>query len=1138
MRRPLVRILAGVTVTLGATVVLGAQNTTHLGARVGAAPMHESDSNGDVSPLQRLVTLDLRKVTLDEALAEIDRQANLGLSYSPRTVPVDRIVTVRVTQVSARRALDVALDGTDVRVTVSATGQIVLTRDQVAADSVTGSVTGTVIETATKSMITGATVQVMGTKIAQVTKSDGSYRLTGIAEGAHVLRVTRLGYLPKDVNVFVREGKATATQIELTPVPAKLNEVITTASGNQKRVEIGNSVATIQADSVVRNSPIQNLSDLLAGRAPGVQVMTTSGSVGAGSRVRIRGVGGVGNSDPILIVDGVRMDANYSDYTGAAGADTKQFNRAAPAGGVTRAAASSRLDDIDPNSIESIEVLKGPSAATLYGSDAANGVIVIKTKHGEAGPARWSFTGQRGMMQMKAKFPETYHGFGTSPEYGAGATCTLADLADGNCTSIDSVTHFSPLNNSLTTPFGTGSNMNLGAQVSGGTPQMLYFFSGNVENEVGVLKMPQADVNLLLAQNHGASIPDYAMRPNTFGKQSGQSRFTSNFGSTGTLSLTTLATHQVQANVGDEAIVGAAESGSGNVNINDGWSAYGPRPSQIFGPQATSAETRGTVSLDGTYTPFAWLNGHGTIGADYGDRTDNYLALRGDSVYNVYPLGQGQRGRVEGTTTIYSLTVGGTATIPVNNALKMQTAIGMDGQHTYNKALAGQGTNIPAGGTTFNSAGTTTLSESFDQNITAGWYLQEMANINDRLFVTGGFRQDAASTFGKNVAPLYPKLSVSWLVSQEPFFPHLPAVSNLRFRTAYGHAGTQPSTTGALRTFTPGSAYLNGALVPVSTLNSLGNGNIKPQRGTELEIGGDLSLWDDKYTVEGTFYNKLAKDALISPQVPPSFGYPLVLPIQQNVGKVLNTGTEWSITGTPYTSEPLTWDFTVGLSANRNILKSLNKGVYLANNGTEVYAVGYPLSGLWARPILGYKDINGDGIISKGEVIVGDSAVFIGAPSPSREISVTNGVGFLNNRVRVSAMFDYQGGLGQQDQASANMAYTGARGAVDPKASLAEQAAVVAYSQYPNNTTWAYDASVSYTRLRELTFSFDLPARWARYFHAQSATFLVLGENLKIWANYTGADPEVNTNPIRNYFQDAGGMPLTRNWSIRLNLGL
>ena len=209
-------------------------------------------------------------------------------------------------------------------------------------------------------------------------------------------------------------------------------------------------------------------------------------------------------------------------------------------------------------------------------------------------------------------------------------------------------------------------------------------------------------------------------------------------------------------------------------------------------------------------------------------------------------------------------------------------------------------------------------------------------------------------------------------------------------------------------------------------------------------------------------------------------------------------------------------------------------------NGQEQYTVGFPLSGRWDRPILGYNDTNHDGIITSDEVTVGDSAVFVGQPVPSRQLSFTNTLGFLGNRLRISTMLDYQGGLGQVDAASVARCRNGfCQAAVDPSTSLADQAAVAAISKtYPYGTTYYYDGTVSWTRLRNLTVSYELPVNLAAKVGATSARISVMGENLHLWSQYSGADPEVNTNPYRNYINDNGAVPMTRNWSVRLNLGM
>ena len=1089
--------------------------------------------------LDRRVSINVANATLGDVLAELDRQAGLDLSYSPRLVPVDRRVTLNMKQVPARTVLERVLASTNTRVALGGTGQLVLMRalqpEPIAPDSVNGTIEGVVIDESTKSPVPSVLLQIVGSALRQLSHADGSFQISGVAPGTYVVRATRLGFKPTERTVLVRAGITTNARVEITPVPLKMNDIITTSSGSQKRLELGNSIATIAADSVVKNAPVRNLSDLIAARAPGVEVMTTSGTVGAGSRLRIRGLGRIsGSNDPIVIVDGVRIESDFSNTL------SKQFNKA---GGGFGSSATSRLDDIDPNSIETVDILKGPSAATLYGSDAANGVIVITTKHGKAGPARWNAFSERGMMQMKAKFTESYRGWGTNSVSGPNSPCTLIDVSQGRCAGIDSVTHFNPLNDPSTTPFGTGQTFLNGVDVSGGSDRLLYYFGGSTENSVGVLKMPDKDLALLTQRRNGAAIPDWQIHPNQFDKQAGTGRITANFGNTGDLTFSTSITHQAQLNMADATVIGQALQGSGSVNLNDGWNDQATsttRPADLFAPRGSSDVTRGILSLSGNLRPFTWLTGRATFGADYADRTDEYFLRTGDDPLAV--LGQdGIRNRDEGNTTVYSGDIGTTLTLPVTNVLTSRTTIGGQYTHSYTKDILAQGTGLSVGATTFNSARIRNMSEAFEQLATVGWYLEETGIVNERLYLTAGFRRDRGSAFGKNApAPIYPKLSVSWLLSQEPFFPKIASLSNLRLRAAYGHAGVQPTTTGAIRTFSPGTGFVDGQQVATSILNSLGNAELKPERSTEFEGGGDLSFLDDRVTIEGTYYRKLSKDAIAGHSPPLSFGYPYLTSRQENVGEVLNTGTEFAISAQPIASHLVAWDFTLNLSHNKNELTKMAPGVGLLRNGQEQYSVGYPLSGRWEHPILGYNDSNADGIITPDEVTVGDSTVFVGQPIPSREASWTNTLGFFGNRVRITTMLDYQGGLGQVDQASVSRCYSAhCQAQVDPTTPLEQQAAIAALSKaYPYNTPYFFNQTVSWTRLRNVTLAFELPQTLVSHIHASSARLSFMGQNLWLWSKYSGADPEVNTNPYRNYIIDQGGLPMTRNFSVRLNLGL
>ncbi len=1106
------------------------------------------ESTNRDSPLERRVTLNLRRVSLATALTEIDKQAKLGLSYSPLYVPLKRIVDIQLNNVTAEQALKHVLAGTDVKIVPVIKGRIALTSDKKiseprSADSLSGSIQGHIIDGTTEVPIGGATIQVIGTNLKYITQSDGRFTIAGVPSGTHTIRVTRLGFSVTESTVIVREGKQSTVDIRLSAAAIKLNDVVTTATGVQRRMEIGNSIATINAEEVVANAPITNLSSLLAARAPGVQVLTSAGTLGAGSRIRIRGItSAVGSGDPILIVDGIRMNAAYSDGGG-------QTNLASPSSRGPVSTATARLDDIDINTIETIEVLKGPSAATLYGSDAANGVIVITTKRSRSGSARWSVFGQAGTSKMRATFPEVWRGWGKSLVTGPGVpvVCDLLALSNGSCIKMDSMTHYNPLNQKETTPFGRGNDYTYGGQVSGGSDQLQYFFSGSLLDNVGLLKMPDVFVDRLKVQRNGAQLPDWQRRPNTLQKLSASSRIFATLGSIADVSLSTAVIRQEQRSSSDAAVIGYATNGVGyRDTVYEGWN-NNATPDIFFASKVTNNIMRGYSALNATVRPMSWLNGRGTLGVDYTDRTDGDFTRAGD-IPTPSAATDGNSNRAESNTVLYSGNFGATAMASLAPQVLSRTSIGLQFARSNTKSLVARGTGLSLGATSFNGAQTKTVEEAFNENATAGWYIEQTGIIRDNLFVTAALRQDAGSAFGRRVkAPTFPKLSMSWLVSQESFFPQFEALHNFRLRFAYGHSGVQPSTTAALRTFQSGEGYVDGVRVNAAYLLSLGNVALLPERVREFEGGFDISLLNDRVTIEQTTYRKISKNALVSRSLPNSLGgngtkagnSPLVSSLagrQENIGSVLNTGTEWSITAMPIQTMPFTLNVMLGTSANRNKLLTLGENVPPTQTTNNRNVPGYPLSGRWNYPILGFFDSNEDGVITANELIIGDSMQFAGSPIPSRQTTFSTTFGFLNNRIRISGLFDYRGGGLATDGITRMLCPNRCQSGVDPSTPLDQQAGSIAVTVSPP-ISWAYASSQSFTRFREASLSYDIPESILRRLRTRSATVLLMAQNLALWTKYSGADPSVNASPAGNNVATDGALPLPRNWMLRVNLG-
>jgi outer membrane receptor protein involved in Fe transport len=450
-------------------------------------------------------------------------------------------------------------------------------------------------------------------------------------------------------------------------------------------------------------------------------------------------------------------------------------------------------------------------------------------------------------------------------------------------------------------------------------------------------------------------------------------------------------------------------------------------------------------------------------------------------------------------------------------------------------------TGLADGSTVVNGATSRDASEFHSASAIEGWYVEQSLALNERAYLTAAVRGDASSSFGNNAKDVYyPKWSASWLLSQEPFFPRIPGVNNLRLRAAFGHAGVQPSVDARFRSFKSTDGYLDNGSVSGLVVSTVGNPSLRPERSTELEGGFDLSLWQDRATIELTTYKKITRDALITRGLPPSLGLPSR---QENIGRIDNRGFEILSTLRPIESQLLNWSTTINVAHDRNRLVSLGPTTLppvpnYVGAGQGRYVEGYPVNGFWDRPILGYADVDGDGIIESNEIRLGDSAVYRGQPYPKATASVYNNLSFFSGWVSLGVGLDFTYGITQLNGALWGQCNLNrCQWATDANTSLLDQAYVVATRGIElSGSTWGFLETGSFARLSELSMTFTLPQRFVSRFRSQGATISIMGRNLKLWSDYHGADPEVNTNDFENQMLDEGGVPQPREWSVRLNL--
>src|SRR5437773_4632932 len=335
------------------------------------------------------------------------------------------------------------------------------------------SVSGRVID-ATGKAIPGAQVSVAGTGIRATVGGEGRYRLTLSAGGGIALRVTAIGYSPQSKAVTVSAEGATV-DFTLAANPVGLDAIIVTATGQlQKAREIPNDVTQVAAGDVEK-APVTNFADLLNARAAGVTVMPSSGTTGGGARVRIRGSNSVSlSNEPVFFIDGIRVSSSPSANTIGVGGQVP-----------------SRINDIQPEDLEAIEAVKGPSAGTLYGTAAANGIVQVRTKRGRPGPTQWTAYVEGGALYDHTTWPDTYYGFDTTvsasplnPTRALRFFCTLPLVSIKQCAQNGGVFTLNPLRDD--SPFRMGSRQQYGVSLSGGSEQTTFYLAGHFENELGV----------------------------------------------------------------------------------------------------------------------------------------------------------------------------------------------------------------------------------------------------------------------------------------------------------------------------------------------------------------------------------------------------------------------------------------------------------------------------------------------------------------------------------------------------------------------------------------------------------------------------------------------------------------------------
>ena len=577
-------------------------------------------------------------------------------------------------------------------------------------------ITGNVRDQASGNPVVSAQVALQGLNLGVLTGNDGEYLLLNVPVGTHTLTVEFLGYRTESVSVTVTAGQSVVQNVFLSQQALELDELVVTGTASAMRVrEIGNSVAVLDAQ-IAEVQPINNVSDLLRGRVAGVVVQQGSGDAGTASTIKIRGSSTMRlvNDGPLVYVDGVRV----SNRMESGGRDV------------------SRIDDLDPAMIESMEIIKGPAAATLYGTEAANGVINIKTKGGGVGAAQWNFTVRQGAQWFRDPAGHTPTNWGVNPNSGQIESLNILE----NPTESDLI-------------FRNGYTQYYGIDVSGGSEAFRYFIAGSALSDQGVTE--------------NSWVKKYNGRVNVRAMPSDELTISANMG----IGLTRL---RLPSDYPYEEAVYADPTRLGADDARRGYRRATPE-SRIEKDYDLNDANRMTAGLTATHVPFDWFTQRLTFGLDVTDQQesnlDNFLSPESAQFYGTN-TGLGGK-RVNRESVLYStFDYAATATKDVSQNFRSTTSVGFQVYTKSVEDVTADGDRFPALGlAAVSAAGIITASDNLIENNTVGVYLQEQIGWRDRFFLTGAIRADDNSSFGEDFDLVYyPKVSASWVVSEEDFW--------------------------------------------------------------------------------------------------------------------------------------------------------------------------------------------------------------------------------------------------------------------------------------------------------------------------------------------------------------------------------
>lgn len=940
----------------------------------------------------------------------------------------------------------------------------------------------------------GVTVSVKGTNIGTITDVEGVYKLT-LAADVKKLTFSFIGFREQTVEV----GTQSVIDIKLQEENKQLDEVVVTGlASSVKRSNLANSVASVSAEQLVGTTRPATLDNALSGKIIGANIVQNSGAPGGGISIKLRGISSInGSSEPLYIIDGIIVN-NAQFGNGAGGA---AFSGASSATNATsQDQTTNRMSDINPADIENIEILKGPSAAAIYGTRANAGVIIITTKRGKAGKTKISFRQDIGAVSAikllgsegwnDAKI-EQYGGV-----YGLGVDEAKAALRAANGQTWDWEKEI----------YGnTGTISNTGLSISGGTEKTQFMISGGINSETGIQKRTGFGRRTLSANiDHRISKSIGIKSSSSYMNSENQRSF----------------------------------SGNDNNGVSLGYAlAYIPNFINLF-PNAqgiypaSNAGTNPLQTVDKTVNSEQTNRFMQSLSSDIyffqNERSSLKLALTGgfdfllteNEVYMPDDLLSQQAFANKGAsryTKSRNLNAYIQSFLSYNYKvwrLDLTSQVGLVRYITDRDVSAVAGRGLPAGQRNPGLATERTFDQTFSRWQDVGIVGQQDFNFEDKIVATLGIRADKSSLNGDNNKWfLFPRASAAVNITKFEFWK-IQQVSQIKLRAAYGETGGVPNFT---NTFTSMVSGIIGGRLGLYAPGVNGNAGITPETASELEFGLDLGFLDNRIGVELTYYDKKVFNLINPFTTASSTGVTSISAYP--VGDLKNTGIELGINASVVKNTNFTWTTGVNYWFNRSeITRLIIPDAYVGSGfgtfGRNRLTVGSSPTAFYGTPNIPIKDAAGN--------TVGTTPTKYGDNQPKFQLSWSNNFKIYKNFDVSFLIHTSQGGFNSslnyvlKDEGGTTGDWSKPSGEVDgagrpiPMGQTARSFAGI--SATPSTTANAIQ-DASYIRLREVAVYYTIPkATLSKVFKnvVENVKIGVSGNNLVTITDYYGYDPEAS----------------------------